>query len=352
MLAERISARTIDEAECVASVALAIAVAHGLGATNIAWAAFAGYMVMRGHAAETVQRGLLRIAGTIAGAALALLVTPWAVPRWPLAALALLLIGTASLYAALTARRSYAWLFLGLTFAMVIVDQLEHPAAPLGGFIETRILETLAGTLACVAVSLASAVSLRRRWPATPIPASERLGWRPQALRHAAQGGVALALLVGLSRVVAVPALAQAAITIMAAMLVPVGGIGRSGLLPVSRRLLHRGVGCGAGALLAALSLFAAHGRPMVLIAATLIGVAIGRHIENGAHSRRYVGTQFTLAVLVVLVPDSYAGAALERLAGIGVGMAVLVPVLLAWHLLTPGRAAPRGVAGRESTDI
>jgi uncharacterized membrane protein YccC len=78
----------------------------------------------------------------------------------------------------------------------------------------------------------------------------------------------------------------------------------------------------------------------MVLILGTAVGVLVGRHIENGGHSHIYVGTQFTLAILVTLVPDSYADAAispaLDRLYGILVGMALLEPVLVAWHFIEP----------------
>ena len=79
-----------------------------------------------------------------------------------------------------------------------------------------------------------------------------------------------------------------------------------------------------------------------MLIAGTLLGVMVGRHIESGRSGIAYAGTQFTLAVLVTLVPDSYAHAAiapaLARLTGILVGMALLEPVLLAWHVATPTR--------------
>ena len=145
-LRRRIDARTIDELECVASVLLAILVAHWLGATNVSWAAFSGYMVMRGHVGETVQRGALRIVGTLAGGLLALAAIPLIAPHWPLAALGILVIGTATLYKAITAKRAYAWLFVGLTFAMVLFDKLHDPGIPLAAFVQTRILETSAGT--------------------------------------------------------------------------------------------------------------------------------------------------------------------------------------------------------------
>ena len=125
------------------SVLLAIVFAHLAGATNVSWAAFAGYMVMRGLAAETLVRGLLRIVGTVIGGLLALVVTPLLVPKPLLVTAGLTLVGAGSLYPALTAKRAYAWLFLGLTFIMVLLDKFAHPAIALDRFVSTRIVETM-----------------------------------------------------------------------------------------------------------------------------------------------------------------------------------------------------------------
>lgn len=80
-----------------------------------------------------------------------------------------------------------------------------------------------------------------------------------------------------------------------------------------------------------------------------------GRHIENGRGPVAYPGTQFTLAILVTLVPDSYATAAIDpglhRLIGILVGSALMEPVLVAWHIVAPSRATPAtSVAGEETS--
>ena len=63
-----ITPRTIDEIECVVPVLLAIAFAHLLDARNVSWAAFSGYMVMRGHVSETFPRGVLRMGDVAAEA--------------------------------------------------------------------------------------------------------------------------------------------------------------------------------------------------------------------------------------------------------------------------------------------
>jgi uncharacterized membrane protein YccC len=344
--------RVVDEGERVASVLLAILFAHLIGATNISWAAFSGYAVMRGHVAESFFRGVLRIVGTIAGAALGLLITPLVETNILFAAIALSLIGGVTLYGAITGKRAYAWLFTGLTFVMILLDKMEHPALAIRGFAETRVLEVIAGTVACVVVSTVSTLTLRRRWPAERSAAAEAVGWHPHAARHAAQAATALAFLPPLGLTFHVPQLAQSAVTIMAVMLVPASGIGASGLIPVSRRLLHRTIGCLAGAVMAALFLFAGHGTPAILIAGTILGVAIGRHLENGEGSWAYVGTQFVFSVLIALVPDNYAnaqiGPAENRLVGLLVGMALLEPILLLWHLVAPGKGAIAKVLGAE----
>lgn len=321
-------------------VLLAILLAHLIRAHNVSWAAFSGYMVMRGHVADSFLRGTLRIVGTAAGAGLAMLLVPAVTPFWPLAMLASAVVGGGALYGALTGRRSYAWLFSGLTFEMILLDKLEHPGEPLGAFATTRLLEVVAGTTACVVVSTLSTFTLRRRWPGTRVPAARRIGWSPQALRHAAEGAVALALLPLLSALFAIPQLAQSAVSIMAVMMVPLTSLQTGGLKAVSQKLLQRTAGCLAGGAVAALCLLAAHGSAAPLVAGVVAGVIIGRHIENGSNPISYFGTQFTLAMLITLVPDSYASAAfhpaLDRLTGILFGMLLLEPVLVAGRLAFP----------------
>ncbi len=353
-----ITARTVDEAECVASVLLAILVAHLMDVGHISWAAYAGYMVMRGHVGDTISRGLLRLTGTVVGGMLALSLAPTLLTSVPLAAFAMLLMGLVSLYTTLTARRAYGWLFLGLTFQMVFLDKMEHPDIALSDFVESRILETVAGTAACMSVSLLSAITLRRIWPATRAPTAPGMGWHSDAFTLALQGGIALALLTILGSYFALPALAQSAITIMAVLLVPLRTPGTLHAAPVRLRIRHRLLGCIAGAAAAAVILFIAQGSAPILIAGTAIGVALGRHLENSDHPMRYAGMQFALAILVILVPDTYADAAVEpgfeRLLGILLGMTLLEPVLILWAMVRPRRddSAKSGDIARDRNDL
>lgn len=344
-----LDARRVDAIECVVSVLLAIALAHWTGARNVSWAAFSGYMVMRGHVSETMLRGLLRIVGTNVGALLALLLVPVAMRGTLAMSLLLGIVTLPTLYAALTAKRAYAWLFVALTFAMVMLDAAEHPGADLHALVASRVLEVTVGTIACVGVSLASTLTLRRQWPAAASPRATRQPWHPDAWRHAAQGTVPVALLPWIARAIDVPEIAQGAVTILAVMMVPLQRLAAGGLRPVSARLGQRVLGCVAGAAYAGAVLLL-HVSAGALLLAVAIGVAIGRLAENGWRTRSYVGTQFVLAVLVTLVPDrvedAAVGPALARLAGIAVGLAILEPVLVAWHLI----ARPRGAVAGEAT--
>lgn len=342
--------RMIDEAECVGSVLLAIVFSHLIGAENVGWAAFSGYIVMRSHVQDSLTRGMLRIAGTIIGAGAALAVAPLLVANAWLLSAGLMIAGGVTLYFAIVGRRAYAWLLSGLTFLMVLIEGMEHVQEPILRFAWTRVLEVLAGTAACVIVSAISTWTIRRTLPnpdqalrAKPANWSEK-AWHPAVARHALVGGVALALIPWVWRWLGIPALSQSSVTIFAVMLVPAAAVGDDMISPLSARMMNRLIGCLAGGALASAVLLLSHHSPVVMTLGLCIGVIIGRHIENSSTAMSYAGLQFTLAFLVVLVPDSYTEIALDpgfdRLFGILFGLMLLEPVVLIAHLLLRRRRA------------
>ncbi len=336
-------ARMIDEVECVLSVLLAIVLSRAIGAENVGWAAFSGYMVMRSHVAESFTRGLLRVVGTVAGALLALLLAPLVLPQPLWTSLALLIVGSVTMYFAIVGRRAYAWLFTGLTFMMILIEALAHAQEPILRFASTRILEVLAGTAASVLVSALSTFTVRRALPSPDRamnvkPAGPARRWQKRVAGHAITGGIALALIPWAWLWLGIESLSQSSITIFVVMLVPAASLAEGLLSPVSSRVMHRLVGCLSGGLLASLVLMLSHHSPVLMTIGLCIGVIIGRHIQNGPPMMSYGGLQFTLAFLVVLVPDNYAEAALapglDRLFGIVFGMVLLEPVVLIAHAL------------------
>ncbi|QNK03648.1 FUSC family protein [Dyella telluris] len=335
--------RLVDQAEAVASVLLAIALAQLAGTRNVGWAAFSGFMVIRSHLAASTQRAALRVLGTVAGALAGYLVAVRIVghPWWACLALAVVVTGT--MYMVLVGRRTYAWLFTGLTFLMVVVEGVVPQAASPASFALARVEEILIGTGASLLVSYLSSKTLRRWVPGQPPKAAvSNFGWYPDAAWHAVQAGLAAAVIPLFARWIAVPTLIQAGITVMAVMAIPLASLTPASKV-VSTRMVYRFIGCGLGALLAIAILLVSHHSVVLITLGVCLGVAIGRHIENGPHRYGYIGVQFALAFLVVLVPDRYASAnmepGLERLLGILAGFAVLLltqQLFRAWRLLLP----------------
>ena len=74
------------------------------------------------------------------------------------------------------------------------------------------------------------------------------------------------------------------------------------------------------------------------------LGVFLGRHIENSGRRYAYVGTQFALVYLVLMVPDSYINPSVEsgvaRLGGIVAGVILIELVRL---LCPPWRRCHQG---------
>jgi len=334
----QIGARFVDEAECLVAVLLAIAVSHLLGIRNVGWAAFSAYIVIRGSLGESLRRGSLRVLGTGAGVSLAWLLAPELLRSTALLSVALALFSAVTLYLALIGRCGYAWLLAGLSFCMVLVDGMGHSGEALSVFAQSRFLEVCVGAGAAIAVSAVSAVTVRRHVaalscsavPTVEVSASQF--WRKAALRHALQGGFALALVPWVWTAFHFKALSQSSVTIMAVMMVPVTDLAAS-KHPSSTKLRQRFFGCVTGGLLATGILILSHDSPLLMMLAVSLGVVTGRHIENGKLGICYVGTQFALAFLVVLVPDCYShfdiAPGIERLFGILCGMALLEPVRL-----------------------
>jgi uncharacterized membrane protein YccC len=332
--------RLADEVACLLSVLLAIALAHGLGVRNVGWAAFSAYIVFRLPLADSLVRGGLRLAGTLAGVSLAWLLAPVLLPSTALLSLALALVGVVSLYQALSGRCGYGWLLAGLSFAMVLVDGMSDASISVADFARSRLAEVGIGAGVSILVSAAAGMmmplqangaTLADAVPGAPLTAPRAALW------HALQGALALALIPWVYAAWQPQELSQSSITILAVMMVPATAQvdpARS----VTLRVRHRLLGCVAGGALATMFLLLSHTSALGMLAAASLGVLIGRHIENGRLGLDYAGNQFALAFLVVLVADSYsplqASSAVERLAGVLLGIALLEPVRLLFKLL------------------
>lgn len=339
-------ARFIDELEVIFSVLLAICIAHQLQANNIGWAAFTGYMVMRSHIIDTLIRGALRFLGTIVGAILAYATAYFLGHQLILISLGIALIGGIALYFAITSKYNYAWLFLGITYIIVGIDALGNPFSQVQEFIETRLIEVSAGIIASMSISLISNF-IKPKLKLKPaktglIDINKFPNYQKYTIIHSLRAMIVLSTLPFLAHFFDLSYLGQTAITSFVVLTVPLSSINNTKI--VSKRNFHRFLGCLLGVSIALLLLPFYQIHSVITVAILAIGILIGRHIENSGQVFSYIGTQFVLVYLVVMVPDSLLYTSAEpgiyRLLGVIIGIVlvelskiVVLPLQHYWKL-------------------
>lgn len=323
--------RNLDEIEVIISVFLAIIIAHFLGVKNIGWAAFSGYMVLRAHVMDTFLRGLLRIVGTVLGALLACWVEIYIVKILWINSLFLAFIGGFFLYHAMTNRFGYAWLFSGLTCTIILLDGLKVPFVHLTLFAKTRCLEVTSGTIACIIVSLVFTYIVKPTFSIqnnkNGLSNVEKFpGYRKLTVMHTIQAAIAIAVVPWLSPFFPIELLVQTAVTILVVLMIPLPGLNNKKI--ISSRNFYRLFGCIVGATLASLLLPLGELNYFCTAVVIVLGLLIGRHIENSGEAFSYVGTQLVLVFIVVMVPDHLSLLHIEngwvRLSGIILGIILI----------------------------
>lgn len=318
------------------AVLLATTCAQFLHLENPAWAAISGFMITQASAPAAWRRGLLRLAGTMTGAALGVLLASWLLYDIVACTLVMMLAAFIGILGQLTSRYGYAWLLSSITLFMVLLGAVSNPPAALTTAIY-RTLEVLVGTGIAMLTTWALMPPADAAAPA-PLPAPE-----PHVIAHAIRSAIAVGLVPLVWIWLDLPGLSQMAVTVAAVMAVPaLTGHQADDRAIVVRRSLQRVIGCLIGGL-AALGILALSLQSYLpWLAALGVGVWVGTFVHAGRSKVTYVGTQGVVAFIITLVqglgpPDSLAPA-VQRMAGILVGLLVLLAVNI---VLTPDQASP-----------
>jgi uncharacterized membrane protein YccC len=376
--------------QAMLSVALAVALAYAFNLTNIWWAAISGFAVMQSKFTACAQRGAHRVLGTVAGALLGALAGPLIgdIP-WLFVPLLGLIAGV-SVYRALVSDAGYAWV-LGAVTALMVTFEAHRlaSASATATFALLRVAEVVVGTVACVAVSAlfhAGVQQFRKSRGAATMPdaqaasASDRVDGRNpaaaqtvtvmpseasqavQALEatHAARAEAAaramrkrlawhsawaVMILATMAYTWGLPGFAQAMVTAIAVLILPVSSLGQPTRKPIVTRMVQRILGCLLAGVAALLLLPVVGDDPVLCMLALCVGVWIGCHVQTGTKGASYVGRQFTIAFLMVFVQDhqwsSDPAPAAMRLAGILCGIAALAAVMAAHTAFAERRLKP-----------
>ncbi len=331
----------------VLSVLVAVGVATLLRLDDLSWAAFSGYMVMRGDVRETILRGFNRMAGTAGGAVAGLMLAPTVADNPALLIGALFVVSWVGNYRALTSRYSYAWMFFGLTAGMVVTQALARPDA-IVHFAATRVAEVSVGTMSCLLVaSLFARDSVPRRNLPGPSrsPALPWRDWLSEAslerrwplFEHSTRSALAVATLPFVWRWFEMHDFPQTAVTTYIVMIVPAVVVCELRHQTIFERMIHRTLGCLFGCVTAIASIALFNGALPGLLITLCAGVWLAYHVQTGREGVGYLGTQFALGLLITLVqgpgPSMSIAPGLERLLGIVIGSAMLCLITLFWPL-------------------
>ncbi len=327
-------ARAMQATTAAVAVGAALAVALLAHLDLPWWAAISAFMSVQATRPGSVQRAVLRIAGTVAGAVASLAVLPF-VAADPVG-ISVCLFGFAFIgtLGNLVSRHGYMWLFCGITANLVLLLAIPDPASAVH-FAIYRVLEVATGAgVACVAALLLAPDG----GLGTPPPSpgwSDLLDARWPEVLHATRTGIAVTAMPWVWVWFDLPSLSQIGITAAAVMAVPaLSQHPREDRAAVARRAAQRLLGrfLGGVAGLAVLGLSITAFVPWMTL--LLAGVWLGAWVQASTRGVAYVGTQAAVVLIVTMVQGG--GPPLDLTAGVGrfVGILGGLTILGAMSLL------------------
>lgn len=327
--------RAPQAANAALAVAIATIAALALHLDNVWWAAISGFMSLQASLPASIQKAVLRIIGTAAGAAIAVVFVPWLAYDQVASCLFLMGVTTIGIIGVQVSPHGYAWLFTAITIDLVLLMSLNQPLEAFHLAVY-RVGEVLVGSTAAVLVA-----SLMASDGPSPAPSAhgwtDLLGARWPAVLHAVRSGITVALVPLVWSWFELADVSQMAVTVAVVMAVPILSDHpvNQGRLIVTRAL-HRMIGCffGGVAALAALAIPLTDLLPWVAVLSA--GVYIGTYVQQSERGIGYIGTQAGFAFIITLVqgfgPPSTIWPGIDRLGGMMGGLAILLVVsLLLW---------------------
>ena len=327
------------------SVALSVAIALVLHMDEVWWAAISGFISSQATRPSSIQRGILRIAGTACGAALALLAAPFTLNDHLICHLFLLITAWVAIYGVLSSRYGYAWLFSGITAIMVTMLAITDPPS----MFRFAFLRTAEVAIGCSSAVFFALILGPDGSPDEPPPRpswSDPLGSGWPATLHALRCGVAVMLLPTIWSQLELPNVVEMAVSVAAVMAMPARSDGTltDGRMVVAHAL-HRLIGCFLGGVAGFLLLALPLAQFLPWLIALAAGVWTGTHVQASTRGVGYIGSQATVVYIVTLVqgwgPPSSILPGIDRFVGILCGVIILLLVSLLWWPLVETQHTP-----------
>ncbi|MBV8337334.1 MAG: FUSC family protein [Alphaproteobacteria bacterium] len=356
--------RGLEAAEAAASVTLAVLAALAVHSGEPWWAGITAFMVTRAAPSVALSRGLMRIAGSIVGAAVALIVLRLFVYQSLPFCLSLFALSCIGSFGFVCSRFGYAWVVGTVTACLIMLMSFGQPEGTFNTAVN-RVAEVMIGTVASLIVTgLSPAPTGASAAPAAGLLEPPPLAfwrrdygpklarWLPgkgRVLLHVCRGGLTVMLMPALADWLAPVRPVTMGITAVMIMSIPTTAMLDPDSPLIIQRAAHRLIGCLLGAL-AGLACLAFVGSDFLLWLALIPpGIWLCSQIQTGTTGMTYIGTQATFAYLMSLVqgqgPPETISPGFERLVGVMGGLSVLFVVTLLLSLIPLARPAPAPAA-------
>jgi uncharacterized membrane protein YccC len=344
--------RGLEALEAALSVTLAVLAALAVHSDDPWWAGISAFMVTRPSLAVALSRGIMRVAGSVVGAAIGVIILRLFVYQPLPFCLCLFVVACVGFFGFAISRFSYAWLIGAVTANLVMLMAFTQPQAAFTIAVD-RVVDVVIGTSASLLVcGLMPAPDDAGAVPATaqlspPPLAFWRRRWAAELQRwlngkwplvmHACRGALTVMLLPPLATWLAPISPVTIGLTAVMVMSIPTTAVLEADTRTIVQRSAHRVIGCLLGALLG-LACLAAVGSDFVLWTLLLVtGVWLCSQIQTGTTGVSYVGTQAMFAFVMSMVqsqgPPTSIGPGFERLVGVMSGLAILFVITLAVSL-------------------
>jgi uncharacterized membrane protein YccC len=323
------------------AVAISVTVASTMHLPDAWWAAISGFISTQATRPASVTKGVLRVIGTVSGAALALFLVGWLAYDQVACCVALFIVCTIGIVALNVSPHGYAWLFFSVTFSLVLLMSLVDPLNAFD-FAAYRSIEVVIGTIAAIIVATALAPEGSTDGAAAPPGWTDLLGARWPAVLHAFRGGIAIAVIPVLWSYFYLPGLSATATTVASVLAVPVlADHPLDSNRMMVEKAIHRLLGCFVGGITALVLLAIPLSEFLPWLVSLAAGTWLFAFIQSSSRGIGYLGTQAAVVFMLTLVqgdgPPSSIMPALDRFAGITIGMTTLFIVCL---LLEPAAEA------------
>ncbi|MGH7063047.1 MAG: FUSC family protein [Stellaceae bacterium] len=357
--------RGLEAAEASLSVTLAVLFALAVHSDNPWWAGISAFMVTRASLGLALSRGVMRVAGSVVGAAVGVIVLRLFVYQPVPFCLSLFVIAWIGFFGFAISRFSYAWLIGAVTANLVMLMSFT---APEGAFVAAvdRVADVIIGTAASLIVcgimpapSEAGAAAAAGQLTAPPLAVWRRsygeelrrwLDGKWLLVLHAARGSLTVMLLPALANWLAPVSPVTMGLTAVVVMSIPTTAILEANTRIIVQRAAHRVIGCLLGALIGLLCLAVVGSDFVLWVLLLLIGVWLCSQIQTGTTGVSYVGTQAMFAFVMSLVqsqsPPETISPGFERLVGVVSGLALLLVITLVLSLIPlpgPSSAPAKG---------